>query len=90
VTKLYSQLSAGGALVVQIRRFCIPIILVFAPAPDALDPAVKYMAVSSPAERASHNVIFRCRENKKKIPFFENTFHMPKNNLQAVENQRIN
>jgi hypothetical protein len=47
-------------------------------------------ADSSPAEKAFHNVGFTPPEKQKKIPFFENTFHMPKNNLQAIENQRIN
>jgi hypothetical protein len=48
------------------------------------------MADSSPTEKVFHNVGFTAPGNQKKIPFFENTFHMPKSNLQAIENQRIN
>jgi hypothetical protein len=45
---------------------------------------------TSSAENSFHIMRFDADRNCGAIPFFENLFHIPKNNFQAIENQRIN
>jgi hypothetical protein len=53
------------------------------------NPRSKIGSAQPFAERAFHNMEFTSQKTRLTIPFFENTFHMPKNKMQAIETQRL-